>query len=447
MRNKRALGWFLFGLGGQLQIIASLSMTEVFVLIAAPCLFFREWPYMRRTGVSFVFVLSVTVVFGCLLSSIANHTDVQYVIRGLATVVILPCAIIMGHWLLRMDMNGFKWLLIGSFISGIVCVFVFQKAVDVATWTKVGNGQDAVEGIVNGQLFWISQIGAAMRIPYVGWYLQCPLAYSVIAPMFLVLFALFSSTSGRARSLSALAAVVLICLGRKHRASMRMIGQHFLLLSMLGILLIGMYKIGYSFAARNGLLKAGAVRKYELQTHGNDSIGRLLLGGRADSFAGLLACVRKPILGYGPWAFDNNDFMAEFLTKYGDYDDFRNIQMMQRLAYRSGDVSLRLIPCHSHITMFWLWYGIMGLLFWLYIIFVAVRYLKEDCWAVPQWFAWLAAGVPGLCWTIIFNPLLSRVGTMIIVVAFFFARAVRQGRLQLPYQMQLEIFKAENNAK
>lgn len=37
--NKRSFGWFLFGLGGQLQIIASLSLTEAFVLVAALCLF------------------------------------------------------------------------------------------------------------------------------------------------------------------------------------------------------------------------------------------------------------------------------------------------------------------------------------------------------------------------------------------------------------------------
>ena len=57
--------------------------------------------------------------------------------------------------------------------------------------------------------------------------------------------------------------------------------------------------------------------------------------------------------------------------------------------------TVRMIPAHAYITEFWLWYGVFGLLFWLYVIFVLARYLWQDCWAVPQWFMWIAASIPG----------------------------------------------------
>ena len=56
MSKKHTLAWFLFGLGSQLQIVASLSFTELFVFATAPFIFLREKDYMRRNGV-FAFIV------------------------------------------------------------------------------------------------------------------------------------------------------------------------------------------------------------------------------------------------------------------------------------------------------------------------------------------------------------------------------------------------------
>jgi hypothetical protein len=102
-----------------------------------------------------------------------------------------------------------------------------------------------------------------------------------------------------------------------------------------------------------------------------------------------------------------------------------------------------LIPCHSVVTELWLWYGIFGLIFCLYVFFAALRYLKQDCWAVPQWFFWMGASVPGLFFNMLLNPLSSRVTIPFFVVACLIVRAVRKGQMQLPYEMFKEIEKVE----
>ena len=124
--NSFSLPLFLLGLGSQLQIIASLSMAEAFALAAAPILFFSELPYMRRNGVMPLFWLSLLVLFGCVIACWANHTAFDYVLRGMAMTSLMPCSIVVSHWALRKNMNGFKWWILGGLLSGIVCIFVFR---------------------------------------------------------------------------------------------------------------------------------------------------------------------------------------------------------------------------------------------------------------------------------------------------------------------------------
>ena len=58
-------------------------------------------------------------------------------------------------------------------------------------------------------------------------------------------------------------------------------------------------------------------------------------------------------------------------------------------------------------------------------------------------FYWLAAGVPGLMWHMLFSPFHSRVELPLYVVGMLIARAVRLGKYQLPYAMIREIEEVE----
>ena len=211
---------------------------------------------------------------------------------------------------------------------------------------------------------------------------------------------------------------------------------------MVGVM--AMYVLYKTAASANWLGDAARV-KYERQTHGGQGgIGRLILGGRGESFMGLLACRDKPIVGWGPWAIDKGGYAEEFIERFGTFEDVMNLQRSRINAARSGmSLGGGMIPFHAYITQFWLWYGIFGLLFWVYVIFVLLRFLKQDVYAVPQWFAWLACSVPAMFWDIFFNPFADRFGVSLFIVACLMARAVRRGKFQLPYDMVEEINKIE----
>ena len=437
---KIAFGWFLFGLGSQFQLWGvSLSFTELFVFAAAPILFIGELPHMRRNGMMRFFWLSVAVMIGGGIACLANRTPFYFAIRGMAVVCLLPCTIVVSHWMLRRNMNGFKWWLIGAALSSVLCTFVFQRSVEVSMLAGGVADKHAADAIMSGPIYWIDRLNALLNSLAKGWYLQCPTVYCIGAPLFMAAFSILTSVSGRSAALGALASAALVLLGGKKQKTMRRIGRWFWGLLIAAIIGAFVAKNVYAYAATHNLLGDAAWDKYEKQTKGNKSMMALLLGGRMESFCGLIACVDKPIVGFGPWAIDCGGYRNEFLSKYATAEDYDRF-IQGEIGSASGRE--RLIPCHAYITEFWLWYGICGLLFWLYVLFVFVRYLRQDCWAVPQWYMWIAASIPGFCWGIFFSPWSDRVGGILFVVACLMARAVRKGRQLLPVEMIVEIEKA-----
>lgn len=431
--------WLMLGLGIKLQIVASLSISEAIVLGSAPFIFLKNYRQMRRDGVMTLFLLSLLVIVGCAVSCIANHTELLYVVRGMATTCLISCSIIFSHWIIRKDPSGFKWMLVGSAFSSVMSTFFFQNAVEL---TQTGGDVDL---IMSGPLFWIQRLGAFVTLPTRGWYIHMPIIVNIAAPLSMGIFSILISQSGRAAALTAIAFVAIALIGGKSRRTMMRMARYFWLICGIGVVGMILSYTAYKTAAMRGWLGEESRMKYEVQTDGGSGgVGRLLLGGRGDSFIGLLACRDRPIVGWGPWAIDSNGYRDEFMMKYGTMEDvLKFYEVQQRQLARGIAAPVRLISAHSHITEFWLWYGIFGLIFWIYVMVVLLRYLHQDCFAVPQWFAWLACSVPGMFWHIFFSPFAARIETSMFVVACLMARGVRKGTFKLPFKMSQEIEKTE----
>lgn len=438
MKTKFSLLWFVLGLGIQLQVLFSLSISEILVLLMAPFLVFSEIPHMKRYGVMPFFWMTVFLFCGCVISLIANHAVFHQAIRGVSVTGIIVCAVIVSHYLLRNNPEGLKWFFIGALLSGFISIFVFQRSVEV---TEVG-GSD-VESIMSGKLFWIHRLSLLILTPLFAFYLRMPLVYSIGAPLSLALFSILTSSSGRAASLAFLGAAAVVVIGGKKTKSMSRLGKHFTILFCCAVVGIFLIKVVYQWAALNNYLGDEARTKYEQQTVGGTGIIQLLVGGRADAFIGLLAVADSPIVGKGYWAKDTEGYREQFLGKYGTVEDYEYYKNYISYLMKNGLAFDRGIPCHSHITSFWLWFGLPGLLFWLYAIYVMFRFLRQDVAIIPQWFYWLAASVPGLMWHIFFSPFHDRIEFPLMVVAMLLARAIRLGRYQMPFDMISEIEKNE----
>ena len=100
-----------------------------------------------------------------------------------------------------------------------------------------------------------------------------------------------------------------------------------------------------------------------------------------------------------------------------------------------------MIPAHSHLIAFWLYYGIIGLVFWIYVLYLIVIYFKRYVDVVPQWFGYLAVSVSAFAWNVFFSPYGGRIVTPLMICLILFTRAIAKGRISLPVAMQIEASK------
>jgi O-antigen ligase len=124
----------------------------------------------------------------------------------------------------------------------------------------------------------------------------------------------------------------------------------------------GIY-FGYQFAATSGLLGEEAQNKNESQSSGKYGV---LLGGRTEMLGYLPAIYDSPILGHGSWAKDPKYFIAEreALAELG-YSNAEDMSV--------EELEVGLIPTHSCLFGAWVDAGILGALFWAWMLVIIVK--------------------------------------------------------------------------
>lgn len=183
--------------------------------------------------------------------------------------------------------------------------------------------------------------------------------------------------------------------------------------------------------------------KYEQQTKNGTSVVQVLIRGRAEAFCGLYAALDNPIWGFGPWAEDKNEYWARFLEKFGSQEDAVEYYKYKLYEAQKGRSLVGMLPCHSMIMQFWVWYGIFGLLYWLYVLWAFFRYFRRELDTVPQWFGYLAGGMPAILWNVFFSPFGNRVMYTTFVVAILMVHAIRKGSVRLPASMLYDVNNSE----
>lgn len=436
MTKRNSILLFLLGLFSELhvRVVGSLGISELLIFVIAPIVFVTDYAKLKRDGFLTYLRCVYLAVFGCAVSSISNGTQFQFFIRGFASVYSLFAIPVVLHRYLANNLPGLKWLLLGVAISGVLTTFGFQSAVEVAS------GEIVEGGISDTELYFVRHFGGVLTVWYRGWYFSCPTIVAIILMLIPIFQMILYTGTGRSALLVSLSSLFLLLYVNRHISRMRIMKKKFTFVCISAILIIFGCTSLYKFAAAKGFLNEGAHKKYEQQTKKGGGPFALLLSGRSDAFAGLIACFDKPILGHGPWAMDDGQYWHNFIIKYGDEEDYKKFLSEQNFRAKMG-MTASLIPAHSHIITFWLWFGILGLPIWLYVIKKIVEYFRHYIDAVPQWYAVIACGAPGIIWNIFFSPFSSRVPVSIFITALLLAISVGKGRLNLPMEMIEEAMK------
>ncbi len=440
MRNKSLSSFLLFllGLGSATKVFlfGAIAISELVIFVIAPFLLLMKWHDMRREGfVSFLYMLAFMVA-GMLVSAAWNHTPFTYAFKQFAVFYGFFSFYIVYYHLLHDNFKGLGWLFLGSFISGVITIWAFNPTAEVSSTGFIHIANAEAEDVIRGPLFWIGKVRGLGELPIVAAYLKTPMMYSIITPILFVVFALFTTITGRAQSMCVLLSGVMMLIGRKARFRMSRVGRHFWILMIIGVLTLFCYKLVYSYAAGKGYLGYDAQLKYEHQTDRGKGMLSLLVAGRTEFFIALTAIVDHPIIGFGPRAEDVNGYTEKFILKYGTESDI--VGYYYYMSYYARQGLLPIIPTHSHIMGTWLWCGLPGLLFWFWVIYRMYRHIRYHISVIPQWFGYFALTIPAMLWSIFFNPITSRSMVPLLMVCMTFASAVASGRLPLPYDMEME---------
>jgi hypothetical protein len=145
------------------------------------------------------------------------------------------------------------------------------------------------------------------------------------------------------------------------------------------------------FVTSAGLISEEAKEKNEAQA----KAGSILLGGRPEIQVSLQAVKDSPIVGFGSWPQDPKyvEMLFDIELEQGM---FNSDDMSQFTSY--------LIPTHSHLMGAWVWAGILGAVFWFYILWLAVRATIQVAIRRPPLAPIYASLVTGMFWQIMFSP-------------------------------------------
>lgn len=172
--------------------------------------------------------------------------------------------------------------------------------------------------------------------------------------------------------------------------SMRRFGVLSLVLLGIGLLTLQVH----GWASEAGLLGEAALKKYQNFGQGNSS---LLLSGRKEIFSSLSAIGDSPIIGHGSWA-----------------QDFRYVEALYYELLERGilpgfdpyDPALALnIPTHSYIFGAWVEAGIVGAMFWIWVIVFAYRTLYAQLSFPNPYAPMIVFVIVSLFWDVLFSPL------------------------------------------
>lgn len=443
--EKNRILLFAIGLFSQTQIYVggAIGLSELFVFVAAPIIFMKNYGILQREGFMKLIGLVFASLVGCCIACYINSTPARDAIRGIMANYGLFAAIVVFHSILRRNLLGVRWFLLGVAFSLVISTFTFQNASELYKYGEGMAGAGAVDGIMSAPLYWTARIGSFWVLPCTGWYFSTPQIWNWSSMgIWGIVSAFISKGSGRSSAITMLASAMLIYMCGKSQSRIQRVSKHIGRLLLLGLVFLYVVTGVYKFSASTGVLGEEAQQKYEKQVKGAKSPLAVLMSGRSEFFVGIYACLRKPIFGYGPWAWDKEHIYEDWLNKYGTGEAVERYYELARERARLGWAEgLHLIPAHSVIVSFWLSYGIAGLVLWLYVLYKIWRYMRYDMYAVPQYVGYIVGWLPMYLWNILFSPFGGRLEYGAFLSAILLCAAVRRGVVCLPREMLNEIQK------
>lgn len=335
-----------------------------------------------------------------IATDIYRNVEMYDMLRGCFAIPFMGVMLVCGFALLHDDLMRLRWVVLGTFLSSLVAIFIFKPQVLYAMADKY---DFAIEDIVSFKTYYAQVLrhGGCLIAAFL--YNNMPLLV-VLIQLAMGGFYLFSGS----RSIFL---VFVVCSLASYAGAFAFNSLRFmqrnLVISFIGIsIIISGAKNIYKYATVEGWLGDQELIKYEEQSR--SKIG--LLAGRSEFIGALAAIKDSPVLGHGSWPVDYKMYRRRIMVWLGDGEA---VDIYDANLQRTG--RLGAIPSHSHIWQGWVWHGFFGGLFWVMILFWVVKYLLKGIHLLRPLLAYNLIIMVSAIWGLLFSPFNNRSGWGILL--------------------------------
>ena len=353
---------------------------------------FIDWTvYKQNRKVVVLIYMAFVWLLGVILSDVYNSTPTIDALKGAFNVLFLIMLIPFVYWMIYDSPRRILYYALGY---GIAKIVQFHSGV----------GLEVARGSLDDMVIWRVYFYYDAAIAVAGWlYYKSKHIY---AYFFMMSFAFWSlSCVSRNVFLSmSLAVAVLYYIDRISKDSPMDTIWRFRnkILGLFLTLIVAFTCVKYTYEnlASSGMLGERVYEKYLLQKNQKGGIA----SGRSDSAISIALALKKPIFGYGSYA-KNEGNIANITAK--------------ELGLNWKGERKEMLPGHSHIWGSWVYAGIGGLIFWVYVLIYLVKRFKEGIMLVnPKLLGYTMFLFMSNIWNILFSPFQGRFSLVSLLVLF-----------------------------
>jgi len=396
--------FLLFGLmafyGPTLAVLGQLRYVEI-VLIAIMFLNARN-AFTHVDRMTAILIQLFLLTAACqLISDAWNGSNFDGTAKRVGSYLILIVIILATKFLARNDFARIRWILAGYAISWIFLYFVgseSQEGYEVTPW-RLGLGYAATLGLCI--IASLSQKSS----------LRAGLALLLLAGIHVALgarsIAIFTTIAGLGTLWTTVRGKPI---PRKVTAAR--------VAALLGVIVVAIMLTYQSvvFATDARLFPQELQQRMQQQV---DSPYGLLATARPETAAATMAILKKPLLGFGSTAYDN-DVWGYYIDIYNSnfLDRSNYVDIYRQALYQDWNTGL---PSHSHLLGAWVDAGIFAALSWFAILFLSFYVLIRTLSWDSRYTALLLFISSVTIWDVLFSPGPHRMDMALRIMILTFA--------------------------
>ena len=381
---------FIIGLFSfvKVRVMGTFGISEIlcfglYLVVANPLL------WMKHKGVTNFFLMTMLWLIGVFISDRYNDSNLTNSLKGLFNVVFLLGLIPFVYWALYDKPSRMIYFWIGNAISSLIS-FYFKQSIDLDefsfdVWRVYAWYYPFI--VLSGILYYKGKtLLSCVVIEAFGFWSLFHMSRNVFLTVTLSVCVILFLNSIINKDVS---------IDERIRLFKR---KTLPLLFVLGIGCLGI-SYTYEYLASNKILGERAYQKYYMQK--NSELG--LTSGRSDFFRSLYLAKNKPLFGYGSYARNNEGMLESYYIEHNlEYDSFKLKDSM--------------MPGHSYLMGGWVYAGILGLIFWLYVLKLIGKYLLNGLLRDNKLIGINVLLTFTTLWNIFFSPFANRLNFLFYII-------------------------------